>query len=83
MARALERVLKEDGDPSIRVNAALGLKNWGTPESIAALQEAAEKDPNWIVRSRAGTSDRGDPTAAVTGAASRNRSAFTAAARTS
>lgn len=54
VAKALERVLKEDGDAPIRVNAARGLANWGTAASIPALQEAAEKDSDAIVRSRAG-----------------------------
>ena len=53
VAKALERVLLEDGNDAIRVNAAMGLANWGTTESAAALQEAAEKDSNPGVRSRA------------------------------
>ena len=52
VAKALERVLLEEGSSPIRVNAALALATWGTQKSIPALQEAAEKDPNSIVRSR-------------------------------
>jgi prepilin-type processing-associated H-X9-DG protein len=53
VAKALERVLLEEGNVPIRVNAAAALVNWGTAESIPALQEAAQKDSNPLVRSRA------------------------------
>ena len=53
VAKALERVLLEDGDPPIRDSAARALQNWGTSESIPALQKAAEKDPDSQVRTSA------------------------------
>ncbi len=53
VAKALEGVLLKDGASPIRCNAAVGLANRGMPESIPALQEAAQKDPDSIVRSRA------------------------------
>ncbi len=53
VAKALERVLLEEKNTPIRVRAALALANWGTAESIAALQEAAQKDSDSLVRSRA------------------------------
>ena len=53
VAKALERVLLEDGGSPIRCGAASALVNWGTPESIPVLQEAARKDPDSIVRSLA------------------------------
>jgi hypothetical protein len=53
VAKALERVLLEEKNTTTRVRAALALANWGTAESIAVLQEAAQKDSNALVRSRA------------------------------
>jgi serine/threonine protein kinase len=53
VSRALERVLLEDGFPRIRANAAQGLQNWGTPETIPALEEAARRDPDANVRTLA------------------------------
>jgi prepilin-type processing-associated H-X9-DG protein len=53
VAKALERVLVEERNTTIRVRAALALANWGTAQSIPALQEAAQKDPDPMVRSRA------------------------------
>jgi prepilin-type processing-associated H-X9-DG protein len=53
VAKALERTLLEDGASPIRCNAARALANWGTTESIPALQEAAQKDSDSLVRSRA------------------------------
>jgi HEAT repeat protein len=53
VAKALERVLLDDGDAAIRGNAVRCLENWGTSESIPALEEAAQKDSSSLVRSHA------------------------------
>jgi HEAT repeat protein len=39
----------------IRANAAQALQNWGAPETLPALEEAAQKDPDAAVRSLAKT----------------------------
>jgi len=53
VAAALVRVLQEDGNAAIRANAVRGLENWGTAESIPALEEAAQKDSFAGVRNQA------------------------------
>ncbi|MGA2033402.1 MAG: trypsin-like peptidase domain-containing protein [Thermoguttaceae bacterium] len=51
VASALERVLLEDGSSPLRCNAAQDLENWGTTANISALQQAAQKDSDPVVRS--------------------------------
>ena len=43
VARALERVLLEDGNGPIRVNAALGLANWGTPRAFLGFRRPPKR----------------------------------------
>ena len=50
VAKALEKVLAESGLDPLRTNAARALENWGTPESIPALEKAAAKDSSAIVQ---------------------------------
>ena len=45
VAAALEEIVTGNGNAGLRINAVKALENWGTPESIPALQKAA-KDPN-------------------------------------
>jgi hypothetical protein len=52
VARALETVLLEDRDASMRAHSAALLKTWGTPESVPALKKAL-RDPMPYVRDRA------------------------------
>jgi hypothetical protein len=52
MARALTVVLLESSSLPLRVNAARALENWGTAESLPALEKAAA-DPNPLLQTHA------------------------------
>lgn len=52
MARALTVVLLENSSLPLRVNAARALENWGTAESLPALEKAAA-DPNPLLQTHA------------------------------
>ncbi len=49
VAEALENILAENQNVSLRINAAQALQNWGTKESLPVLKKAAN-DPNRLVQ---------------------------------
>ncbi len=49
VAKALETILLENKNISLRINAAWALENWGTKESLPVLKKAA-KDSNPLVQ---------------------------------
>ncbi|MGQ9576340.1 MAG: SHD1 domain-containing protein [Thermoguttaceae bacterium] len=52
VAKALETILSENENISMRINAAQALQNWGTKESLPVLKKAA-KDSNRLVQMHA------------------------------
>ncbi len=52
VAKALETILSENDNVSLRINAAWALQNWGTKESLPSLKKAL-KDSNRLVQMHA------------------------------
>ena len=52
IAKALEEIVQFNGLEPLRVNAIVALGNWGLPENLSILRQAA-KDPGPVVRTRA------------------------------
>ncbi|MCR4413961.1 MAG: HEAT repeat domain-containing protein, partial [Thermoguttaceae bacterium] len=52
VAKALEKILAENQNVSLRINAAQALQNWGTKESLPVLKKAAN-DSNRLVQMHA------------------------------
>ena len=48
--RALERVLRNDGDANVRAEAANALASYGVEEAWPVLSQAFEADGQWLVR---------------------------------
>ena len=48
--RALERVLREDGDANVRAEAANALASYGVEQSWPVLSQAFAVDGQWLVR---------------------------------
>ncbi|MEB3316820.1 MAG: HEAT repeat domain-containing protein [Cyanobacteriota bacterium] len=48
--RALEQVLREDGDANVRAEAANALASYGVEESWPVLRQAFAVDGQWLVR---------------------------------
>lgn len=48
--RALERMLREDGDPNVRAEAANALASYGVEQAWPVLSQAFAVDGQWLVR---------------------------------
>ena len=53
MRPELQRLLREDRDPTIRALAAEALGRLGTQQDAQSLRRAVRNDPHWLVRKRA------------------------------